>query len=113
VKYLKWLFVLVGASPFLFATGLYTLYFNYREQSPFEISPSVRAGLAGQFTGIISIVAFLSLFINLVLLLYLVFTGYRRKQIPVGYIILYLAGAAVMIYIYRFDNYHALSWYLG
>jgi hypothetical protein len=113
VKYLKWLFVLLGLTPFLFAAGLYTLYFNYRDRYPFEISPSLRDGLTGESTGILSIIAFLSLFVNLALLVYLVFQGYMKKRVPVGYIIFYLAGLAVLLYIYRIDKYHAYSWYLG
>jgi hypothetical protein len=112
VKYLKWSIILLGTTPLLFAAGLYALYFTYRHQNHYEISYTASQSLLARATDIVGDVAMIAVFLSPVLLLLLVMYGARKKQYHIGYIIFYLVGFAVLVFIFRFDNYHVLSWYL-
>jgi hypothetical protein len=117
MKLIKTTYAILSSIPILLALSLYTLY--YRIKTPGTYEASIPEGsdftvvLHYKLTGLLFTVAFFS-FITLIpcTVAFLGYSAWRREMIFKFPFIIYFVGLFIMLFMFRWDELHVVSWFL-
>lgn len=111
----KFLYVFFSALPFLLALSLFTLYSRAKsiDEYSFKVNDLSNKSLVihANITEILlnaNLLACIPLFLSTIILLYY---SYKKRIALKSLLVFYFIGLIILIYIFRLDPLHVLSWF--